>query len=128
MGGGRLGRGAAARDHARAPGERTLWLDPDSLEPARVQITDAGGRIALTADLSRYLTATKQGDATAHVRVATRYEIRVPDMDALVRIELFDPQIKPIRSIAFDMETLARAYKVTRREDLDAPRAAGPDG
>ncbi len=109
-------------------GERTLWIDPDTYEPARVQITDAGGGVALTAELSRYSTAIKQGDASVSVRVATRYEIRVPDMDALVRIELFEPRIRPIRAVAFKMETLSKAYGVTRREDLDAPRAEGSGG
>ncbi len=109
-------------------GERTLWLDADTYEPARVEITDASGRVALSAELSRYSTAVKQGDASVNVRVATRYEIRVPDLDAMVRIELFEPRIKPIRAVAFNLETLARAYRVSRREDLDAPRAAGPGG
>jgi len=109
-------------------GGRTMWLHPASLEPVMVVLDDGAGRVVLTAKLTRYSTAVKQGDASANVRVATRYEIRVPELDALVRIELFEPRIRPIREVAFDMETLSRAYRVTRREDLDAPRAAGPDG
>lgn len=108
----------------RAPGRwgaRRMWLDPDTFEPRRVEIEDDQGKLLLAAELSRYEHVRKQGDATIRLRLATRYEIQTAGLDATVRINLFEPKIRSIRPIAFDLPKLLETYKVDQAWDLDAP-------
>ncbi|MFI4896510.1 MAG: hypothetical protein ACIARR_01650 [Phycisphaerales bacterium JB059] len=110
----------------RAPGRwgaRRMWLDPETLEPRRVEIEDDAGRLLLSADLSRYDYVRKSGDATIRLRLATRYEIKTAGLDATVRINLFEPKIRSIRPIAFDLPRLLETYRIDQAWDLDAPRA-----
>ncbi len=114
----------------RAPGRwgaRRMWLDPDTFEPRRVEIEDERGNLQLAAELSRYERVLKQGDATILLRMATRYEIRTAGLDAEVRINLFEPKIRSIRPIAFDLPRLIETFHVEQAWDLDAP-SAGPAG
>ena len=110
----------------RAPGRwgaRRMWLDPDTFEPRRVEIEDDRGELLLAAELSRYEHVRKQGDATIRLRLATRYEIQTAGLDATVRINLFEPKIRAIRPIAFDLPRLLASYRVEQAWDLDAPSA-----
>ena len=113
----------------RAPGRwgaRRMWLDPDTFEPRRVEIEDDRGKLLLAAELSRYEFVQKRGDATIRLRMATRYEIRTAGLDATVRINLFEPKIRSIRPIAFDLPRLLETYRVDQAWDLDAPSAGAP--
>ncbi len=115
----------------RAPGRwgaRRMWLDPDTFEPRRVEIEDDRGELLLAAELSSYKHVRKQGDATIRLRLATRYEIQTAGLDATVRINLFDPKIRPIRPIAFDLPRLLETYNVEQAWDLDAPSAGAGGG
>ena len=118
------GRWVVVTSPARWNGVRRLYLDPLTYDPARVEIADGTGRVAVAADLSRYQTVdVREGPRGASPpRVAGRFDIQIPGSEALAVLLVNDPQNPGSRqkAAAFDLPTLQRAYGIERVIDLDA--------
>jgi outer membrane lipoprotein-sorting protein len=107
-------------------GSRRLWLNPDSLEPERIELLDAEGDVTITSRLSRYTRVPVDGDAIVNARMATRYDILTPDGKTSLAITLPGPQNpgESMRARAFDFDMLLKAYRVAKTIDLDEPQPA----
>lgn len=100
-------------------GLRCLWLDPRTLEPARVELFDADGALALACDLSKY--AVEQVRSAAGVRVPGEVLVTIAHKGTSARIRLYETRNHGTRDAAFDLERLRRAYSISRVIDLDGP-------
>jgi hypothetical protein len=98
-------------------GSFTLWIDPRTNLAVSSQVFDHADNLVATASLSRY----KDAAVPEHgfVLVPGKIEITSPNDTGFVRIEISEPSSKAIRSIVFDPNKLARAYRVDETIDLD---------
>lgn len=99
-------------------GRMLYQFDPRSLEPVRIEYMDESGRMVVVADLERYDFVTVVGDARSKPRIAEKVNLTLAD-GTVVRMSLYDPQNKPLRSTAFELEKLARGYRIETVYDLD---------
>jgi len=106
-------------------GWRRMALSPTTGEPSEILLLDSFRTPVVRIELESYETAPKSGDTRIIVRVPTRVDIYTlgpegePVEDSMVRLELYDAKIRPIRAIVFDLDRLARAYQVNDVTDLD---------
>ncbi len=106
-------------------GSVALRFDPRSLELVGSTAFDADGAVVADASLGLHGPVfDAQGVATVG-RVPQRLEIRVPGFDGFVRVQLGEPQVRPINATVFSPDRLRRAYRVGEVVDLD--RDINPD-
>lgn len=106
---------------ARDATKRVL-VDPKSLLPLFVELLDKNGKVIVRAELSNYLDIPSRSKPAARPRIPTRITIDVPRSDLKVLINLYDPETRTPKAIAFDFAYLAKtAYPVHSLEDLDKP-------
>lgn len=106
---------------ARNATKRVL-VDPKSLLPLFVELLDGSGKVIVRAELSGYLDIPSRSKPTARPRIPTRIAIEVPRSDLKILINLYDPETRTPKAVAFDFAHLAqRAYPVNRLIDLDKP-------
>lgn len=108
-----------------AAGRMRVYFDPASVEPARVEMYDAGGVLQVASDLERYDFVTVVGDATLKPRVAEKITLTLGD-GTVVRMSLYAAENRPLADAAFDLDRLVRGYGIDEIYDLDAPREGGP--
>jgi hypothetical protein len=108
-----------AVDLPAATGTKRLLLDPETLEPQRIELIDRSGRLAAASELSRYEMVPVEGDALRKGRVATRVLIRSPQLTGTARFTLNEPTNKSIRSVAFDLTRILKSYSVSDVVDVD---------
>jgi hypothetical protein len=109
-------------------GVRVLWLDRDTLDPKRVALLDARGRSVVLARVERIQRVEVLGDTFSPARLGTRYHIDLPLADARVTLDLVKPQNPgdAMKTRAFELDALLRAYRVDRVRDLDASAETPP--
>jgi hypothetical protein len=112
-------------------GSRRLTLDPQSLEPSKIEALDSSGAPVLVSELSRY-TSVSLIDAAADqhpVRVAGEVVASFDQGRTRVRMRLNDPESggkRPTPGV-FEFDTLVNSYGIRRVESLDEPgNAAHP--
>ena len=106
---------------ARDATKRVL-VDPKSLLPAFVELLDKNGKVIVRAELSNYLDIPSRSKPPARPRIPTRVTIDVPRSDLKVLINLYDPETRTPKAVAFDFGYLAKtAYPINVPEDLDKP-------
>lgn len=113
----------------RAPvrfGERVMTLDADTLRAERVRLLTNDGSVAVDAELTRYKQVEIQGAPSFGLMIATRHIISVPEIDATITINLYEPTNKEIKEIPFDRARLTKAYRIDRVIDLDERAGALP--
>jgi hypothetical protein len=121
----RVDGGRPALDVALDEGHMRVVFDAATLEPARVEMYDAAGALRVESDLERYDFVTVVGDATSKPRVAEKLTLTLA-VGTVVRMSLYAPENRALSEAAFDLERLARGFRVDRGYDLDAPPEAGP--
>lgn len=108
---------------ARDATKRVL-VDPKSLIPAFVELLDNNGKVIVRAELSNYLDISSRSKPTARPRIPTRVTIDVPRSDLKILINLYDPETRTPKPVAFDFAYLAKtAYPINALEDLDKAAA-----
>jgi hypothetical protein len=115
-------------DLGAGAGRRRLTLDPETLEPSKIEALDPSGAPVLAADLSRYTPVTLIGAAAAlpPVRIAGEVVASFDNGRTRVRMRLNDPESggkRPTPGV-FDFDTLVSSYNIRRVESLDEPGAA----
>jgi hypothetical protein len=96
-------------------GPRRLYLDPDTFRPSRIDLTGPGGKVLVTAELSRY-----ERVAGAPGMVATQIEAELDEGRTRVRLRLDEPAANhTIKPVAFNLDALLKAYNVREVESLD---------
>jgi hypothetical protein len=110
-------------------GRRRLWLDPDRMLPARVELLGTGGEVAIsaTADTSRYQPVAVRTPRPGWMPAVPGELEAIQKSDGLrVRMTLFDPETagsKP-KADVFDFERLRKALNVQQVVPLDKPPQA----
>jgi len=109
-------------------GSAALRYDPRSLELVGATAFDAEGVTLADATLGLHGAVTDENGMLPVGRLPQRIEIRVPDFDGFVRMQLGEPRVRPINATVFNPERLRRAYRVGEVIDLDtsAPDATEP--
>ena len=85
--------------NVRAPdrwlAQREVWYDRQTLQPRRVLLYDANGRVVLRAELGEFRRVEVGGVAEERRPwVATNYRLRFPEQDSSMRIELRDVKLQ----------------------------------
>jgi hypothetical protein len=112
-------------------GSRRLTLDPQTLEPSRIEALDPAGTPVLVSDLSRYTPVAMIGAAAGAPAPRVAGEVAASfDRDRTrVRMRLNDPESggkRPTPAV-FDFDTLVNSYGIRRVERLDNPGHAALD-
>lgn len=108
-------------------GSAALRYDPRSLELVGSTAFDADGAVLAEATLRLHGAVTDENGMQPVGRLPQRIEIRVPDFDGFVRMQLGEPRVRPINQTVFNPDRLRRAYRVGEVIDLDAD-APPPEG
>lgn len=97
-----------------------MWIDEQSMEPARISLLGADRVPVLTADLTRYTPVVVYDDRSIHPHVATRVVVRLRSMEGEIRMTLNEPTNKEIKPMLFDADRLIKGYRIDNVTDLDA--------
>lgn len=89
-----------------------MWLDPVTLAPHRVELTDEAGELRASCDMSRFIAAPVRGDGRVPPKLASKYQISMPRQQASLTMELYGAENKPIDPRAFDFAALVESYGV----------------
>lgn len=109
---------------AQGWGARVLYLNPDSLEPFRVELLDAADHPAVVGELSRFTPVEVDGQPFSPARLPARLRLVMPQLGATASLQLnslANPGAQTIRPAVFDFASLARAHRIDKTFDLDAP-------
>lgn len=113
-------------------GRRRLWVEPDTFEPSRVELLDSGGKVAVSAVLTKYERVAMPPGAPSVPRMATRVEADAyqGQKKLRVRLTLYDPLVSASRPKpkSFDLDELLKAYRINNVEHLDQPEPPRPAG
>lgn len=101
-------------------GSVALRFDARSLDLVGSTAFDHAGGVVAEATLGLHGAVMNAQGVAVLGRVPQRLEIRVPGFDGFVRVQLGEPQVRPINATVFDPERLRRAYRVGEVLDLDA--------
>lgn len=104
-------------------GRRVVWLDPETLQPRVVEIQgpDMEARVRATLSRERFVPVqTGQGGATVAPTLASNYRIRVIDLDAVISLSLWEPQVRELNPVLFDFDRLVQLRRIISIRDLDA--------
>ena len=111
-----------------ARGVKRLELDPVTFEPARIELVDEFGDLAVAADLSRYVVVPVRGNTIAKPRAASLFEVEIPAQRTRMTIRLSGTENPAERQkdVNFDFEALVDRYGIDPLENLDewVPRGA----
>jgi hypothetical protein len=113
------------------PGEsskRRLFLSPATLQPSRIELVDATGRVSAFSQLAKYRAVALKGAPPEVPRpwVATDIRVEADNGATKVIMELSEPQNDPgrFKPAAFDFDRLVEAYGVNEIRDLDKDEPA----
>ena len=98
-------------------GTYTLWIDPRTYHAVKSEAFDRNGSLIAVVSLTRYTKAVVPGGQP--IEVPGKVEIRYPNDDGFVRIEISEPAKKTIRPMVFNPNKLKRAYRIDELIDLD---------
>jgi hypothetical protein len=101
-----------------------IQLDPVSLEPTRIELSEAG-KLLVEADLSRYVDVPVRGDALNRPRMASRMDLTLTGLDIRVGItfsSLENPRERQ-KDANFDLAGLVDRYGIDRMINLDPPES-----
>lgn len=93
-------------------GTRTLWLDPVTMAPHRVELRDGAGAERASCEMSRPISVPVRGDGHVPPKLASRYQVSMPATGASLTMELYGAENKPIDPRAFDFKALVESYGV----------------
>jgi hypothetical protein len=102
-------------------GVRRYTIEEATGEPSRVELIGPGGIAALDVALSRYTLMKSLDPDEAPLRVPGRIVVRMNGFDGELRFELYEPERKTIRPVAFRVDLLLDAYGIDALVDLDEP-------
>ncbi len=103
-------------------GYRKLLFDPESRELLYVELLDAAGEVAVSAELGRTRRVPVEGEGMPGEFMGTRIRLTVPAEDVFISIELAEQANREVNSNAFDFDRLMRSYgRNGRVYDLDLP-------
>jgi hypothetical protein len=102
-------------------GPRRIEVDPVTFEPARIELLDEYGDVAITADLSKYEVVPVRGDTQARPKLATVLDVRIPRQRTQMSIKLtgVENPAEKQKDVNFDFATLTERYGVERLDNLD---------
>jgi hypothetical protein len=109
-----------------AGGTRTMWLNPTTLEPERVELA-VGGRVVLSSKLREYEPVEQIGDSRIRPQVPGRVFITHAGSGAELRLYLSGLENDPKRfaAAAFEFEALTKFLRVESVVDLDREAERG---
>jgi hypothetical protein len=97
------------------------WLDPKTLEAAKIEVYDEARQPVLIADLGKYEFMNIAGQGAPGPRVPTTIFIGHPATGTELRLYLEDPDDgRGMDPAAFDFIKLSASLRVSRTIDLDA--------
>jgi hypothetical protein len=108
-------------------GVRRYTIDRETGEPSRVELIGPGGVPALDVSLSRYRLIRGLDQDEAPLRVPERIVVQMNGFDGEIRFELYEPERKDIRPVAFRVDLLLDAYGIDELVDLDRPADESPE-
>lgn len=110
-------------------GERRVWVDPESLVPAFVQIYNTSGELLIETRVTEDRFEQVETPLGVEPTIPGRYKISVVGLDAVVTLDLWDPDTtRSIQPLLFDFDELVRRRGVDLVIDIDEPRGAGASG
>lgn len=104
-------------------GVRTIAIDPATGEPRRIEVYDAKGDLAVSAELSKFVGVSVRGDTFSKATVASRYEIEIPATDSTIQVSLSQPEnpAERMRTAPFDLPLLLESFGIKVIQDVDTP-------
>lgn len=114
-------RGSVVLSAPTRRGVRRYTIDEATGEPSRVELIGPGGVAALDVGLSRYTLLKGLSPDEAPLRVPGRIVVRMRGFEGEIRFELYEPERKRIRPVAFRVDQLIEAYGIDALVDLDEP-------
>lgn len=107
-------------------GERTIAIDPDTAEPQRIEIFEASGELAASAELSRFVPVAVRGEVLSKARIASRFEVEVPATDSTIVVSVSQPEnpAERMRAAPFDLPLLLKSYGIKDVVDVDKAAAS----
>ncbi len=95
-------------------GQRSVFLDPKTLVPRRVEAFDARGALVLSATMNEDEPVKVKGLEKTSATIATEIEIDVPASKTRAKMSLHDPENRRdgISASAFDLKSLLERYGV----------------
>ncbi len=102
-------------------------LDPRTFEPVRIELLDAGGRVAMDAALSRYTPVTVAGGRPGG-SMATQIQASLDRGERRMKLWLNDAENsgRRPREQAFDLDAVLDSLQVMDVRSIDEVAAAGP--
>ena len=108
-------------------GVRRYTIDRETGEPSRVELIGPGGIPVLDVALTRYRLIKGLEPGEAPLRVPERIVVLMNGFEGEIRFELYDPERKDIRPVAFRVDLLIDAYGIDSVVDLDEPDRGSPE-
>lgn len=104
---------------ARAGGYRRAWLDPETLEPVKIELFDASRRLVLLSELENHTTVSVGGGRRAVA--PSRITVYHPESGTEIRMTLYgiEDDRRRISERAFDFESLVDRLGVESIIDID---------
>jgi hypothetical protein len=104
-------------------GIRRMILDPETLDPIRIEVADTSGRTVLSSELTEYQTVAMRGGlpGTARARVPGEILATVNEGRTRVRMRIYDPETGGSRPkpAAFELPRLLDVYSIQTVINLD---------
>jgi hypothetical protein len=109
-------------------GERTIAIDPATGEPRRIEVYDARGDLAASAELSKFVGVAVRGDTFSKAAMASRYEVEIPATDSTIVVSIAQPEnpAERMRTAPFDLPRLLESYGISTVQDVDAASGGAP--
>lgn len=106
-------------------GEIEYWLDPTTLDPARIRIFDAAGKVTIDCRHEVPTMVDVGGRPDGATRIAAKLRVLIPQRETTLTISLNSMENRSMKnSKAFDLVALRAAYRVVREIDLDSVKNA----
>lgn len=107
-------------------GVRRIEIDPATALPTRVEVFDAKGRLAASAELSEFVPVRVRGDVFSRAMMASRYKVEIPATDAKVSVSVSQPEnpAERMRAGVFDLGLLIESYGIEDVRGVDAGAGA----
>lgn len=103
-------------------GTRVLYVEPGSLEPARVEMRNSDGELVAFSTLTRYMDVEVSRSVEGpQPRLPQRFWVESPASEVSVKVDIYAPETsdrKP-RAEAFDFDRIVSMYRVRDIIDLD---------
>jgi hypothetical protein len=98
-----------------------MWLDPQTYEPQRIEVSSGAGTELVIATLAGYAEVAVKDNPAAHPRLATQLSVSVParKIDVALRLTDAENRGKAMKEGPYQLDNLIKVYGVERVLDID---------